>query len=76
MKYFNFRTSAGLKIGGKHISLPQNSNRYINSAFDMIFLHAFPLDSDMYINNFNDTKFIKNLNKIAAKKGRIRIFLP
>ncbi|MFX1241815.1 MAG: alpha/beta fold hydrolase [Promethearchaeota archaeon] len=76
MKIFNFKTISGLKINGKYIIFPQNSNRYTKAAFDVIFLHAFPLDSDMYIDNFKDTKFIRALNKIALKKGRIRLYLP
>ncbi|MFX1476723.1 MAG: alpha/beta fold hydrolase [Promethearchaeota archaeon] len=76
MKKFAFKINSGLNISGKYIVFPQKSENTTKSAYDFIFIHAFPLDSDMYINNFEEHKFISALNKISSLKGIIRIFLP
>ncbi|MFW9968930.1 MAG: alpha/beta fold hydrolase, partial [Candidatus Odinarchaeota archaeon] len=76
MKKFIFKTTSNLSISGKYTVFPQKLSKSLKTAFDVMFIHAFPFDSEMFVKNFKDNKFIKILNEIALRKGRIRIFLP
>jgi pimeloyl-ACP methyl ester carboxylesterase len=76
IKKFTFKSNSGIKISGKNIIFPQKSKKNFKHAYDIIFLHAFPFDSEMYVKNFKENKLIRRLNKISSIKGNIRVFLP
>ncbi|MFW9879507.1 MAG: alpha/beta fold hydrolase [Candidatus Thorarchaeota archaeon] len=75
MMNFTFKTNSGLNISGKLIVFPQKSERNFKNNCDFLFIPAFPFDSEMYVKNFEEPKFIKALNKFSLENGEIRIFL-
>lgn len=75
MKKFKVKINSGLKISGKQITFPLESQKNLKNAYDIILIHAFPFDSEMYVKNFEDKDFMRALDKISSEKGKIRIFL-
>lgn len=76
METFEFQTRDENLIRGICYNFPLNEEKKENSVIDILLIHAFPFDSSMYLDNFNDQELSKNLNDLAFKKGMIRIFLP
>lgn len=78
IKEFTFQNSEGLSISGKYVSFPQNQDQKIcdQESLDIILIHAFPFDSDMYVPNIEKDLFIKELTAFTMNRRRVRFFLP
>ncbi len=76
MKQYSIKSPLGLIIEGKLLEFPLNASNRSNYYCDIIFIHAFPFDSEMYVKNFTNNKFSAQLNELALEKGSLRIILP
>ncbi|MGV9203684.1 MAG: alpha/beta fold hydrolase [Promethearchaeia archaeon] len=76
MKEFKISTRAGTVLHGKLHTFPAKNESQKAPALNVILVHAFPFDSDMYLKDFKDKKFFKKLNTLARNKGKFRIFIP
>jgi pimeloyl-ACP methyl ester carboxylesterase len=76
LKEFSFKRSSGQQISGKYLSITPELITEYKKGLDILFIHAFPLSSDMFVENFNDSNLISKLHEKANELGRIRIILP
>lgn len=76
MKDFTISTKKGKKIHGKLISFPLGKKGINVPNLDIILIHAFPFDSDMFLPNFKEERFKDALDESSIRQGNIRFFLP
>ncbi len=76
MDQFSFQNSENLTITGKWLSFPLKESKTLKKAWDLLLIHAFPFDSTIYLPNMKSESLIKELNELALKIGRIRLFFP
>lgn len=76
MKKLEIKTKAGFLISVSYFEFFSKSNKQAEDYYNIILIHAFPFDSEMFISNFNEKKFIDKYNKTAMNNKRLRIFIP
>jgi pimeloyl-ACP methyl ester carboxylesterase len=76
MREFFFYTQQDLKVSGKIFDFPKNKIIEHDFARNILLIHAFPFDSNMFLENFKDRFLINEINNLANNKGKISIFLP
>ena len=76
MKKIAFKTKAGFLISGSYFEFCSKSNKQVEDYRDIILIHAFPFDSEMFISNFNEKKFIQKYFKTAINNKGLRFFIP
>ena len=76
MKRIKFKTKTGLLISGSFFQFPSKSEKNIANFHNVVLIHAFPFDSDMFIHNFIKKNFIQDFDKIAVNGKILRIFIP
>lgn len=76
MKEFKFSSRTGTIVQGKYHNFPVKAKAKEGPTLDIVLIHAFPFDSDMYLANFEDEEFFDKLNDLAIRRGEIRVFIP
>ena len=76
MKDFSISSKYDIKLRGKYTIFPTIAEEKASIKHNILLIHAFPFDSEMYYANFSESKLVQALDELGIQYGNIRIILP
>ena len=69
-------TSNGKYLSGSIQKFSLEGSGQVSKPLDMIFIHAYPVDSRMYLRNVQEESAEAKLKKLAEDAGKLKVVLP
>ncbi|MBN2157456.1 MAG: alpha/beta hydrolase [Candidatus Lokiarchaeota archaeon] len=76
MESFSLISNYEIKISGRYALFPPINNSNLAIQHNILLIHAFPFDSEMFYANFSDISTVSVLSELGTQFGNIRVILP